>query len=64
MKVDINDGNRELNVCLMKEYFDITMDFPTDSLCPPVPNRLNYILWLQDLMNDTVIATNIIGIDM
>ncbi|KAI9365867.1 hypothetical protein BD770DRAFT_423739 [Pilaira anomala] len=64
--IDFKDPEavKELNVCLMKEYFDITMDFPIDSLCPPVPNRLNYILWLQDLMNDTVTTTNIIGIDI
>ncbi|GAA5804994.1 hypothetical protein HPULCUR_010507 [Helicostylum pulchrum] len=55
---------KELTVCLMKEYFDIIIDFPLDSLCPTVPNRLNYILWLEDLIADTTPANDIIGIDI
>ncbi|KAI7869094.1 uncharacterized protein EV154DRAFT_432044 [Mucor mucedo] len=47
------------------EAFDIDIDFPLDSLCPAVPNRLNYILWLQDLIDDTLTdAKDIIGIDI
>ncbi|KAI7904854.1 uncharacterized protein BX663DRAFT_431029 [Cokeromyces recurvatus] len=30
------------------------VDFPIDTLCPAVPNRLNYILWLEDLLDDTL----------
>jgi 23S rRNA A1618 N6-methylase RlmF len=60
--------NRKLCQCLMKSNFDITIDFPLDSLCPAVPNRLNYILWLEDIIKETVpdyqSTTPIKGIDM
>ncbi|KAI9260806.1 hypothetical protein BY458DRAFT_439889 [Sporodiniella umbellata] len=56
---------KELCICLMKKDFNIELDFPLDTLCPTVPNRLNYILWLNDLMNETVPArTQIKGIDI
>ncbi|KAG2234614.1 hypothetical protein INT48_003422 [Thamnidium elegans] len=64
--IDFKDPEavKELTICLMKEYFDISIDFPLDSLCPTVPNRLNYILWLQDLIEETTPFTDIIGIDI
>lgn len=48
----------------MKRDFDIDLDFPLDSLCPAVPNRLNYILWLEDLVSETMQDDKIRGIDM
>ncbi|KAI8885015.1 S-adenosyl-L-methionine dependent methyltransferase [Backusella circina FSU 941] len=54
--------------CLMKHDFNIDIDFPMDSLCPAVPNRLNYILWLEDIIKETVpdyqSSTKIKGIDI
>ncbi|KAI8327308.1 hypothetical protein EDC96DRAFT_587976 [Choanephora cucurbitarum] len=44
---------KELCVCLLKKDFHLQVDFPLDTLCPTIPNRLNYILWLEDLMHDT-----------
>lgn len=56
---------RQLTQCLLKDQFDLDIDFPLDSLCPAVPNRLNYILWLEDLIQDTLTDTkDIMGIDM
>ena len=42
------------------------MQLPVDRLCPPVPNRLNYILWIQDILElyHSAPASVVKGIDM
>ncbi|KAI8643636.1 hypothetical protein BD408DRAFT_385291 [Parasitella parasitica] len=65
--IDFKDAqaNRELCKCLLKRDFNISIDFPLDTLCPAVPNRLNYILWLEDLIQDTLSKReNCQGIDI
>ncbi|KAL4927295.1 DUF890 domain protein [Aspergillus undulatus] len=47
------DAVRQLTVSLLKRDFDLKVDIPDKRLCPPIPNRLNYILWLQDLLDTT-----------
>lgn len=37
---------------------------PLDKLIPPVTNRLNYILWIKDLLDVKSINKEIHGIDM
>ncbi|CAP80305.1 Pc12g06780 [Penicillium rubens Wisconsin 54-1255] len=44
---------RQLTTTLLQQDFHLKVDIPEDRLCPPVPNRLNYILWLQDLLDST-----------
>uniref|UniRef100_A0A7S2TVK9 U6 small nuclear RNA (adenine-(43)-N(6))-methyltransferase n=1 Tax=Lotharella oceanica TaxID=641309 RepID=A0A7S2TVK9_9EUKA len=39
-----------LNRALMKDTFGLEWNVPIDRLCPPISNRLNYILWIQDLL--------------
>ncbi|RCI01687.1 hypothetical protein CU098_007428 [Rhizopus stolonifer] len=53
--IDFKDASavKELCLCLLKKDFNLEVDFPLDTLCPAIPNRLNYILWLQDLLEDT-----------
>lgn len=41
---------RELTRTLLKSDFGINWDLPDGHLVPPVTNRLNYILWLEDLL--------------
>lgn len=40
-----------LTKCLLSCDFDLDVDFPDNHLIPTVPLRLNYILWLEDIMN-------------
>ncbi|KAI1373304.1 hypothetical protein F4677DRAFT_456118 [Hypoxylon crocopeplum] len=43
----------QLTKTLLKLDFGLLVDLPTDRLCPPVPNRHNYILWLKDLLDSS-----------
>ncbi|CCM00501.1 uncharacterized protein FIBRA_02535 [Fibroporia radiculosa] len=66
----IETQNRRLTEALLYRDFQVTINIPEDRICPPVPNRLNYILWLQDVVDATAIAEptdserKISGIDM
>jgi 23S rRNA A1618 N6-methylase RlmF len=35
---------------LLKRDFDLDWQQPLEHLCPPVPGRLNYLLWVEDLV--------------
>jgi len=54
---------RELTKMLLKEYYDLDVDFAPGSLVPTLALRLNYILWLEDLM-EPLNLQNIRGIDI
>ncbi|KAK4184677.1 XAP5, circadian clock regulator-domain-containing protein [Podospora australis] len=43
----------QLTKTLLTNDFGLKLELPDDRLCPPVPNRHNYILWLKDLMDTT-----------
>ncbi|KAI0134903.1 hypothetical protein F4814DRAFT_436752 [Daldinia grandis] len=43
----------QLTKTILKQDFNLTVDLPMDRLCPPVPNRHNYILWLKDLLDSS-----------
>lgn len=34
---------------LLKEYFNLEVEFAPGSLIPTIPSRLNYLLWLEDM---------------
>ena len=42
---------RALTQVLLKDRFDLDWTLPPDHLVPPVPNRANYIHWLEDMMD-------------
>ncbi|KAI9037421.1 DUF890 domain protein [Aspergillus affinis] len=54
-QLDFSDPEavRQLTKSLLKRDFNLKVDIPENRLCPPVPNRLNYILWIQDLLDTT-----------
>ncbi|OQD65770.1 hypothetical protein PENPOL_c005G06413 [Penicillium polonicum] len=44
---------RQLTTTLLQQDFHLKVEIPEDRLCPPVPIRLNYVLWLQGLLDST-----------
>ncbi|KAL8643146.1 MAG: hypothetical protein Q9226_008425, partial [Calogaya cf. arnoldii] len=63
---------KQLTISLLKRDFGIRIELPDDRLCPPLPNRFNYILWIQDLLDTTSTsyddryypAREVVGLDM
>ncbi|BFZ61424.1 hypothetical protein YB2330_002489 [Saitoella coloradoensis] len=53
--IDFQDAAalRTLTTTLLEDSFGLKVQLPRDRLCPPVPNRLDYTLWLQDLLDST-----------
>ncbi|KAK8060806.1 23S rRNA (adenine(1618)-N(6))-methyltransferase [Apiospora saccharicola] len=41
----------QLTKTLLKRDFGVGIELAKDRLCPPVPNRHNYILWLKSLLD-------------
>ena len=42
---------RALSWALLKDNFNLDVEMPLDRLIPTIPLRLNYILWLEDLLS-------------
>ncbi|XP_031618698.1 U6 small nuclear RNA (adenine-(43)-N(6))-methyltransferase [Contarinia nasturtii] len=66
-KVHINfkDENavKTLTTCLLKRDFNLVVHLPPKQLVPTLPLRLNYILWLEDIVK-TFRFENVIGLDI
>ena len=47
--------NVALTRALLDKHFKMSMPcLPEGYLCPPIPNRLNYVLWIKRLLNETI----------
>ena len=55
---------RSLSWALLKEDFNLDVEMPLDRLIPTIPLRLNYILWLEDLLSSINGEGDIKGIDI
>lgn len=65
--MQFNFNNREslavLTKTLLKHDFDLDVNIPIEKLVPALTPRLNYILWIEDLMNFSGIS-QVSGIDI
>lgn len=56
---------KAINTALLFKYYNITFwDFPSDNLCPPIPGRVDYIHYLNDLLKSSGIKKNISILDI
>lgn len=63
VSIDFKDKEslRALCCILLQNLFSLKIDIPLDHLIPRVPQRINYALWLEDLLDSPKTA---IGIDI
>ncbi|CAH9114658.1 unnamed protein product [Cuscuta epithymum] len=57
-KIDWTDFNatRELTRVLLRHDHNLNWWIPDGQLCPTVPNRSNYIHWIEDLLSSDVVS--------
>lgn len=65
MNIDFKDeaALKTLTKCLLKQDFNLTVDLPPKQLVPTLPLRLNYILWIEDII-ETLKMSDVIGLDI
>lgn len=66
MKIDFKDEKtlQILTRCLLLKDFNLDVILPLDKLVPTLPLRLNYILWVEDILETAGLTSNITGIDI
>jgi 23S rRNA (adenine1618-N6)-methyltransferase len=54
-KLDFQDPEttKTLSKAILKADFGLQLDIPDDRLCPPIPNRWNYVAWIHGLIDST-----------
>ncbi|XP_044262035.1 U6 small nuclear RNA (adenine-(43)-N(6))-methyltransferase [Tribolium madens] len=55
---------RALTCTLLKKDFGLNVEIPANKLIPTIPLRLNYILWIEDLLDLAGKPENVRGIDI
>lgn len=66
MSINFKDENslRTLTKCLLHKDFQLEVVLPPDKLVPTLPLRLNYILWIEDILKVAGIETQATGVDI
>ncbi|XP_050351208.1 U6 small nuclear RNA (adenine-(43)-N(6))-methyltransferase isoform X2 [Nymphalis io] len=66
VSIDFKDPHalRTLTKYLLKSDFNLDVNIPEDRLVPTLPLRLNYILWIEDLLTAMNKNSSILGIDI
>lgn len=67
IKLDFKDPEavRRLTKCCLKKDFNLDIEIPPDKLLPTLPLRINYILWIEDLLNHCeMVNDEIVGVDI
>lgn len=55
---------RALTKCCLHKDFNLEVELPPDKLLPTIPLRLNYLLWIEDLIKHSSITEKITGVDI
>lgn len=66
-KLDFKDADsqRALSKTLLKHFFELDVRLPQGRLVPAVPQRLNYLLWVQDLVEKVLERKdNVVALDV
>ena len=68
LNFDDRDAVRALSKAILAEYYGLNVDIPPDCLRPRIPLRVNYILWIEDLLDQLTIKNKetetAIGLDI
>ena len=62
LSIDFSDANavKALNQALLKHHYHVNQwDIPQGYLCPPIPGRVDYIHYLDDLLSQTLSAPSV-----
>ncbi|KAL5115133.1 hypothetical protein ACEQ8H_006969 [Pleosporales sp. CAS-2024a] len=44
---------KALSQAILQAHFALQLEVPSDRLCPPIPNRWNYVTWIHGLLDST-----------
>lgn len=55
---------RVLSQCCLHKDFQLDIELPPHKLLPTIPLRVNYLLWIEDLLKHVRLSGEISGIDI